>query len=265
MTPVRVERRGPVLLMTLDRPEARNAIDATVSAALGAALELLDGDPDLRVGVLTGAGPAFCAGADLKAVAAGRPLNDPDHEEWGLGGFVRHPVDAPLIAAVNGAALGGGTELALACDLVVMADDAVLGLPEPRRGLVAGAGGLLRLGRQLPPKVAAEVVLTGAPMPAAEAYRFGLANRVVPRGQVLAVALGLAAEIAVNAPLAVTTSKRLLGLSIDGDHDQDALWRYNAAAVAEILASADAAEGTAAFAERRSPRWSAGPTTQEDP
>lgn len=264
MTPVRVERVGPVLVMTLDRPQARNAIDAAVSAALGAALERLDAEPALRVGVLTGAGPAFCAGADLKAVAAGRPLNDPEHEEWGLGGFVRHPVGTPLIAAVNGAALGGGTELALACDLVVMADDAVLGLPEPRRGLIAGAGGLLRLGRQLPAKVAAEIVLTGAPLAAAEAHRLGLVNRVVPRAQVLATALELAGEIAANAPLAVTLSKRLLQRSLDGDHDQAELWRCNDAYVAEILASADAAEGTAAFAERRSPRWSAGSSTLED-
>ncbi|MEQ3552669.1 crotonase/enoyl-CoA hydratase family protein [Pseudonocardia nematodicida] len=265
MNPVLVERRGATLLITLNRPESRNAIDADVSAGIGAALTTLDEDPGLRVGVLTGTGTAFCAGADLKEVLAGRALDDPEHPEWGLGGLTRRTVASPLIAAVNGPALGGGTELALACDLVVMADDAVLGLPEPRRGLIAGAGGLLRLGRQLPPKVAAEIVLTAASLPASEAYRLGLVNRVVPREEVVDTALALAAEIAENAPLAVTTSKRLLGLSTDGDEDQDALWRCNDAAVATILASADAAEGTTAFVQRRRPRWSEGAREEENP
>src|SRR5436190_4460390 len=148
---VLVERRGPVALITLNRPLAMNAVNGALARALGDALEELGNDPSLRVGVLTGAGRAFCAGADLKELAAGRSVHDPGHPERGFAGLVRHFVDKPLIAAVNGFALGGGTEIVLACDLAVMSEDTSLGLPEVKRGLVAAAGGLLRLHRQIPP------------------------------------------------------------------------------------------------------------------
>src|SRR5438132_2883212 len=158
---VLVERRGPVLLMTLNRPAAKNAINADVSAGLGEAIEILADDAELRVGVITGAGAAFSAGADLKELAANRPVLAPQHPEWGFAGIVEHYVDKPLIAAVNGFALGGGTEIALACDLVVADESAAFGLPEVRRGLMAAAGGVLRLQRQIPWRIAVEMALTG--------------------------------------------------------------------------------------------------------
>jgi crotonobetainyl-CoA hydratase len=255
--PVLVEQRGPVLLMTLNRPRVRNAIDARVSALLGAALARLDQDDDLRVGVITGAPPAFCAGADLAEVVAGRSLLDPEHEERGLAGIVRRPPRKPVIAAVNGAALGGGTEIVLACDLAVMAEDAVLGLPEPRRGLIAGAGGLLRLPRQLPPKIAAELALTGDTMNAADAYRLGLVNQVVPGYAVVQAAMDLAHRIVVSAPESVRVTKEVLDRSSGADPGPS-LWDLQDTFVTHILAHSDAAEGMAAFTEKRRPRWGSG-------
>lgn len=164
--PVLVERRGAVALITLNRPAAMNAVDARLARALGAAVAEFATDPGLRVAVLTGAGAAFCAGADLKELAAGRTVHDTDHLERGFAGFVRHFVDKPVIAAVNGFALGGGTEILLACDLAVMSSEARVGLPEVKRGLVAAAGGVLRLHRQIPAKIAAEAIFTGEPVDA---------------------------------------------------------------------------------------------------
>lgn len=251
-----LERSGGVGVITLNRPAALNAVNADLSAAVGAALEELDADPALRVGVVIGAGRAFCAGADLKAIAAGRSITAPDHPEWGFAGLVEHPVNKPLIAAVNGFALGGGTEIVLACDLAVLSEDAALGLPEVKRGLFAAAGGLIHLPRQIPAKVAMELALTGEPLPAADALRWGLVNRVAPAGQVLDSALELAARIAANAPLSLHTSKRMIrhAVATGSEWDRD-VWALQAREIESILASRDALEGATAFAEKRPPVW----------
>lgn len=252
---VRLERSGHVLLITIDRPEARNAVNTEVAVALGDAVERLTGDDGLRVGVLTGTGAAFSAGFDLKAFAAGEPALLDEHRDWGFGGFTNHWTPKPLIAAVNGFAFGGGMELALACDLIVAAGSARFALPEVTRGLIAGGGGLPRIVQQLPPKIGAQLVLTGRPIDADEAARGGLVNRVVPDDELLDAALELAETIAANAPLAVQVTKQLLA-----DLASESLWQADAyertvVAFERIMASADAAEGARAFAEKRPPAW----------
>lgn len=251
-----LHRDGPVAVITLNRPRAMNAVNAAMSAAIGEALRELNEDPDLRVGVITGAGRAFCAGADLKELGAGRAVSAPEHPEWGFAGLVRHLVDKPLIAAVNGFALGGGTEIVLACDLAVISEDAQLGLPEVRRGLVAAAGGLLRLHLQIPPKVAAHAIMTGEPLSAADALRWGLVNQAVPADQVMGAALDLAQRIAANAPLAVRASKRIMRRSAEFGSDWDPpVWDMNEAEFEQVRRSEDAVEGPRAFAEKRQPQW----------
>jgi len=253
--PVLVERHGSVALITLNRPDAMNAVNAALARALGDALEEFGNDASFRAAVLTGAGRAFCAGADLKELAAGRSVHDASHPERGFAGLVRHFIDKPIIAAVNGFALGGGTEIVLACDLAVMDKGTSLGLPEVRRGLVAAAGGLLRLHRQIPPKVAAEAVFTGAPIDAATALRWGLVNRVVPASEVLETALELAETVADNAPLAVRASKRIMMRSATGSDWDSPMWDMNESEFAAVRASTDAREGATAFAEKRRPNW----------
>jgi crotonobetainyl-CoA hydratase len=256
-SPATFERRGAVGVITLNRPAARNAVNAALSAAVGAALEELEADPELAAGVVTGAGPAFCAGADLKALAAGERIGAPGHPEWGFAGLVEHRVDKPLVAAVNGLALGGGTEILLACDLAVLGEDALLGLPEVRYGLLAGAAGLIRLPRQFPVKLAMEHALTGRPISPEVALRHGLVNRVVPSAAVLPTALELAAEIAANAPLAVRATKRLVRAAAGAGAGSDRrLYRQQDEEIARLVASADAREGPRAFAEKRPPVWS---------
>lgn len=256
---VLTERHDRVLLVTLNRPRARNAVNGELTAGLGGALEEAARDPEIRVVVLTGAGDqSFCAGADLKAIAAGEALNPPGTEAWGFAGFVQHPISKPVIAAVNGTALGGGTELVLASDLAVAAETATFGLPEVRRGLIAGAGGLVRLPEQLPRKRAMQLILTGEALDAATAHDWGLVNEVVPAGRVVPRALELAATIAANAPLAVQASKRVAAGIVDGTiPDEEAAWRANDREIIEIIGSADAMEGAVAFAEKREPRWQA--------
>lgn len=254
---VLVNKVDGVAIITLNRPLARNAVNAALSSALGQALEDLDADPELRVGLVTGAGQAFCAGADLKALGAGEPITADDHPEWGFAGLVQHEISKPLIAAVNGFALGGGTEILLACDLAVLSEDASLGFPEVRRGLFAAAGGLIRMPRQVPTKIVMELALTGEAMNARDALRWGLVNRVVPSNRVMAEAMGLAQAVAANAPLAVRASKKIVhratatGSTWDGQ-----VWELQDAELARILASEDAQEGTRAFAEKRQPSWS---------
>lgn len=247
---------GEVMVVTINRPEAMNAINAEVSLGIGEALDRAEGDRQVRVLVITGAGErAFSAGADLKAVSRGESLSAPDHEEWGFAGYVRHPISKPTIAAVNGFALGGGTEIALASDLVVARASARFGLPEVRRGIYAGAGGVVRLPRQLPPKVALEMILTGDPIDADQAERWGLVNRVVD-DDVLGAAFELARRIARNAPLAVQASKRIARAIIDGViADEASAWELNAQEGRRLIASADAKEGPRAFAEKREPVW----------
>lgn len=253
---VQVERHGHVALIRIDRPDARNAVNAAVAAGLGEAVATADADRDVRAIVVTGTGPSFCAGADLKALARGESLFAPGHPEWGFAGYVQQFVETPTIAAVNGFALGGGTELVLASDLAVLDPAATLGLPEVRRGLIAAAGGVIRAQRQVPLKRALELALTGEPISAEVAVEWGLANRVSAPGQVVAEALDLAQKIAANAPLAVRETKKLVHrtAALGSDWD-DEPWQLNDAAVRVVVRSADFREGTAAFAEKRRPDW----------
>jgi crotonobetainyl-CoA hydratase len=258
---VAVERRGHVMVVTIDRPEAGNAVDLGVSTAIGAALEEADADPAVRAVVLTGRGDRFfCAGADLKALGRGEAIAPADERRaaWGFGGYVRHRISKPTVAAVNGMALGGGAELVLASDLAVASQTAVLGLPEVRRGLFAGGGGAFRLGRQIPPKIALELLLTGDVLSAARAGELGLVNRVVPQAAVLTEALELAGRIAANAPLAVQATKRLaLGIEAGDAPGEAAHWARSDAETAAIFGTADLREGLRAFTERRAPDWQA--------
>ncbi|HZE65085.1 MAG TPA: crotonase/enoyl-CoA hydratase family protein [Sporichthyaceae bacterium] len=259
MDKVITEQRGHVLVVTINRPEARNAVDRDVCVGIGDAVEQAEADPNIRALILTGAGDqAFCAGADLKAMARGERILPEGKEHWSFAGFANHFTSKPTIAAVNGNALGGGTELVLAADLVVAVETASFGLPEVKRGLIAGAGGAFRLGHQLPTKLAMELLLTGRPLPAPEALRWGLINRVVPPGQALSAALELAEEIVANAPLAVQGSKRLAyGAAAAGRSDERAFWELNNTEIRAVLKSEDAREGPTAFAEKRAPVWKA--------
>ena len=256
---VLVDRRGNVLVITINRPEARNAINGAVSIGVGDALEEAQHDPDVRAVVITGAGDkSFCAGADLKAIARRENLYHPDHGEWGFAGYVHHFIDKPTIAAVNGTALGGGTELALASDLVVACDSATFGLPEVKVGLFAAAGGVFRIVHQLPRKIALEMVLTGEPISAAEAAKWGLINQVVADGTVLEAALALAERVTVNAPLSVQASKRIAYGVDDGViPDEEPGWARTQREFGVVLKSEDAKEGPLAFAEKRPPVWKA--------
>lgn len=244
------ERCGNVAVVTLNRPRTRNAIDEATAHALAAAADRLDADDALAVGVLTGAGGTFCAGMDLKAFLAGE---HPVVEGRGFGGLTRRGPDKPLIAAVEGYALAGGCELALACDLVVASRDATFGIPEVRRGLVAAAGGLVRLPRRVPPAVAMEMALTGDPITAEAAHRHGLVNVLTDAGAALDGAIALAARIARNGPLAVRASKQVVRDSPGWPEAE--VWERQDAVVRPVLTSADAREGAAAFAEKREPRW----------
>lgn len=249
---VLTERVGPVLVITLNRPQARNAVDREVAQAVAAAVDLLDTDPGLRVGVLTGSGGNFCAGMDLKAFLRGE---SPRIEGRGFAGLVEAPPSKPLVAAVEGNALAGGFEIVLAADLVVAAPTATFGLPEVRRGLVAAAGGLTRLPARLPRAIALEMVLTGKAMTAAQLHPLGLVNRLAPESAVLAAAIELAEEIAANGPLAVQASKRVV--------DESPAWpvaehfERTRQIVMPVFGSNDAREGAAAFTERRAPTWTA--------
>ncbi|CAN5590281.1 crotonase/enoyl-CoA hydratase family protein [soil metagenome] len=256
---VLTERRGNVSVITINRPEARNAINQAVSTGLGEALHEAQLDPEVRAVVITGAGDkSFCAGADLKAISRRENIFHPDHPEWGFAGYVHHFIDKPTIAAVNGTALGGGTELALASDLVVAEEGARFGLPEVKRGLMAAAGGVFRIVDHLPRKVALELLFTGEPITAADALRWGLINQVVPNGTVVEGALALAERITGNAPLAVSASKRVAyGVDngvITGDEPG---WGRTMAEMGALLKSEDAKEGPRAFAEKRPPVWTA--------
>jgi enoyl-CoA hydratase len=247
---VLTELRDGVLVITLNRPEVRNAVDFAMSEGIAAAVDQLDADDRAVVGVLTGAGSTFCAGMDLKAFLRGERPMVPGR---GFAGFVEHPPVKPLIAAVEGHALAGGCELVLACDLAVIAEDVLLGIPETRRGLVAAGGGLLRLCRQVPPRVAMELALTGRPVGARRALELGLVNRITATGGALAGALELAREIAANGPVAVRLTKQILGFAtdqpvLDGFDVQRPLVR-------QVLDSTDAREGARAFAEGRDPVW----------
>ena len=248
--PVLTERRDGVLVITLNRPEARNAVNAALAQGLAAALDELDGDDELRVGVLTGAGKGFCAGMDLKAFVAGE---SPQVEGRGFGGITERSSDKPLIAAVEGFAVAGGLEIALSCDLLVAAKGVKLGLPEVKRGLIAGAGGLMRLPQRIPLGLALEIALTGDPITAERGLEVGLVNVLSEPGSALDDALALAARITPNGPLALTATKRTLYEV--RDISQADFAARQAEITEPIMASEDAREGATAFAEKREPVW----------
>ncbi len=241
---------GQVLTITLNRPHVRNAVDAALSRAVAAVIREFDDDPGLSIAVLTGAGGHFCAGMDLKAFSRGEAVGG---EGDGLLGLTRRPTRKPVIAAVEGYALAGGFEVALACDMVVAGEGARFGIPEVRRGLMAGSGGLVALATHLPRAVAAEVAFTGRELTAQEAARWGLVNAVVADGGALACAWERAAEIAANSPSAVAATKSVLLTALPTPGD--ALWSHQDALLERVLASDDAREGALAFVEKRAPIW----------
>ncbi|MFI7706788.1 crotonase/enoyl-CoA hydratase family protein [Nonomuraea sp. NPDC049480] len=247
---VLVRHESRVAVITINRPHARNAVTRAVSEGIAAALDELDRRDDLSVGVLTGAGGCFCAGMDLKGFLRGER---PSIEGRGFAGLTEKPPDKPLIAAVEGYALAGGCEIVLACDLVVAARTARFGLPEVQRGLVAAAGGLLRLPHRVPAQVAMELALTGDLITADRAYEIGLVNRLSEDGEALATALALAARIAENGPLATLASKRVIK-----EHEQwpeAERFARQRLIIEPVFASQDAKEGARAFAEKRRPNW----------
>jgi len=238
-----------ILIVTINRPEAKNAMTKAASEAIAAAMDRLDAEDDLRVGILTGAGGTFCSGMDLKGFLRGE---SPSVEGRGFGGVVQAPPAKPLIAAVEGYALAGGLELMIACDLVVANDKAKFGIPEAKRGLVAAAGGVMMLPDQIPERIAMELALTGDFIDAARAYELGLINTVTD-GAALDGAKALAAKIVANGPLAVKVSKQIIKESRGWPMDE----RYDRQGklIAPVFVSNDAREGAAAFAEKRAPNW----------
>jgi enoyl-CoA hydratase len=247
-----VERDGRVLIVRMNRPEARNAIDIAMSQQLAAAVDQLDADPDLSVAVLTGEGGTFCAGMDLKAFLRGERPSIPGR---GLGGMTQTPPRKPIIAAIEGWALAGGCELALSCDLITAGEGAKFGLPEVKRGLVAAAGGLFRLADRIPRQIALEAILTGDPILAPRAYELGLVNRLTADGGALEAALQLAGTIAANGPLAVQASKEVFSTA----PNWPAQYRFllQKTITDPVFESNDAKEGATAFAEKRAPHWTA--------
>ncbi|WP_433332612.1 crotonase/enoyl-CoA hydratase family protein [Spirillospora sp. CA-294931] len=247
---VLTEEDGAVLIVTINRPEAKNAVNGAVAQGLAAAMDELDNRRDLSIGILTGAGGTFCAGMDLKGFLTG---DNPIVEGRGFAGLTERPAAKPLIAAVEGYALAGGCEVALSCDMVVASTAAQFGLPEPKRGLVAGAGGLLRLPRRIPFHVAMEIALTGDKYPAARMAELGLVNRLAEPGQALAAAKELALKVAENAPLALAATKKVIVESADWSAEE--MWKKQQEIILPVFGSKDAMEGPAAFAEKRKPVW----------
>lgn len=248
--PVLLDRQGAVLVITLNRPRARNAVNGAMARALAAAVDELDGDDGLAVGVLTGAGGSFCSGMDLKGFLTG---DLPVVEGRGFAGITTTPPDKPLIAAVEGYALAGGCEIALACDLIVASREARFGLPEAKRSLVAGAGGLFRLPQRIPRAIAMEYALTGEHFGAADAHAWGLVNRLTEPGEALAGALELAGRITESGPLAVRATKKIV--RDGGDWPAEERWARQEEVMRPVMASSDAREGALAFAEKRKPVW----------
>lgn len=247
---VHTEAADGVLVVTIDRPEARNAVDEAVAVAMGAALDRLDDDPSLSVGIVTGAGGHFCAGMDLKAFVRGEVPVVPGR---GFAGIAERSSTKPVIAAVEGYALAGGFEIVLACDLIVAARGAAFGLPEVRRSLVAAGGGLLRLPRRIPFHHAMELALVGHHVGAQRMHELGLLNRLVDDGEALSAARELAAVIAANGPLALTATKAIVDSSSDWSSDEQ--FARQDVIAAPVSSSNDAREGATAFAEKRAPVW----------
>ncbi|WP_213268710.1 crotonase/enoyl-CoA hydratase family protein [Hyphomonas sp.] len=250
--PVEYVKKGHVAIITMNRPEARNAINGEMAATMEAALDQMESDPEVWVGILTAVGKAFCAGADLKEISAGNG-GALSTKKGGFAGIARRERTKPLIAAITGSALAGGTEIALSCDMIIAADDTNFGLPEVKRSLVAGAGGLFRLPRQIGKAVALEAILTGDPLSSQRAYELGMVNKVVPEAEVMAEAEKLAARITANAPLAVAAS-RAVAISATSKTDEE-LWKDSGVAFASIINTEDYKEGPKAFIEKRAPVW----------
>lgn len=247
---VLTERRDRVLVITLNRPDQRNAVNAAVANGIATALDRLDADAELSNGIITGAGKGFCSGMDLKAFVSGER---PWAGDRGFAGITQRASAKPLIAAIEGFAVAGGLEVALSCDLIVAARGARLGIPEVKRSLVAAGGGLLRLPRMLPRNIAMEMALTGDPITAERGYELGLVNRLAEPGAALETALELAATIAENGPLALAASKRILNESVDWPDAE--FFTRQADISGPVMDSEDAREGATAFAEKRAPAW----------
>lgn len=247
---VLVEESDGVAVITINRPAARNAINGAVARGIAEALDTLDARPDISSYVLTGAGGYFSAGMDLKGFLSG---DFPVVEGRGFGGLTEAPPKKPIVAAVEGYALAGGFELALSCDVIVASSESKFGLPEPKRGLVAGAGGIMRLPRRIPYHIAMEMALTGDHYPASRLYELGLVNRITPAGEALDGALELARKIAANAPLALAATKRVIIESQDWSLEE--MFAKQGTIIGPVFGSKDAMEGAAAFAEKRAPQW----------
>lgn len=247
---VLTETRDGVLVITLNRPKAKNAVNKATAEAVSAALDQLESDDSLRVGIITGAGGTFCSGMDLKAFVTGEM---PMVEGYGFAGLVERQVSKPLIAAVEGYALAGGFEVAISCDLIVAAEDSQFGIPEVKRGLAAAAGGLVKLPKQIAPRLAMELALTGDFISAGRAADIGLINSVVAPGTALEAASALAAKIAANGPLAVARSKQVIAAAQDWSSEE--MFDRQNAVLKDVLTSEDAIEGATAFAEKRAPVW----------
>jgi len=246
------ELQGHVALLTLNRPEARNAVNGDVARGMEAAIDQLEENEDAWIGILTHEGPVFSAGADLKAISSGQAA-DLQTKRGGFAGFVRRERTKPVIAAMEGPALAGGCEIAIACDLIVASSEARFGLPEVKRSLVAAAGGLFRLPRLLPRKIALEIIMTGDPISAERAAELGLVNEVCAPGQALERAKALADRIAANAPLAVRESRKIALETVDAPDDEG--WKRSGEGMMSLASTEDFAEGPRAFIEKRPPEW----------
>jgi enoyl-CoA hydratase len=247
-----VERQGRIAVLTLNRPTKKNAVDGEMTKAIEQAIDMVEDDPDIWIGVLAARGDVFCAGADMAVIAAGR-ASDMSTKRGGWAGFVARERTKPFIAAVDAPALAGGFELALACDLLVASERATFALPEVKRGLIAAAGGIFRLMRTLPRATALELILTGSPLSAEQALSWGLCNEVTEPGRALEHALVLAERICENAPLAVRAARRL---ALGAEHAADDTgWQNTSDAVASLVNTEDFKEGPRAFLERRRPIW----------
>jgi enoyl-CoA hydratase len=249
---VHYQEDGHLAVITIDRPEARNAVNKAVADGIEAALDRYEGDDALRAAIVTGTGTVFSAGADLKEIAAGN-MQALFTERGGFAGLVRRERTKPLIAAVNGAALAGGCEIALACDLVVATDTAVFGVPEVKRSLIAAAGGVFRLPRAVGRATAMEMIMTGDPIGAERAYQLGFLNAVVPTERLLAEATALAQRIIAAAPLAVQEGRCIAEQALT--EDDETLWRLSAEGLARLVRTEDFQEGPRAFVEKRAPVW----------
>jgi enoyl-CoA hydratase len=246
------EQRGPFAVVKINRPEARNAVNGAVAQGIEEAIDRIEADDGIWVGILTGEPPVFCAGADLKEINAGNAANL-QTKRGGFGGIVQRARTKPIIAAVDGPALAGGTEIVVSCDLVVASTTATFGIPEVKRSLVAAAGGLFRLGRKIPLNIAMELALTGDAITAEVAHHHGLVNRLVEPGEALDAAIALADRICANAPVAVRESRRVVIEATNAPDDVG--WKMSLEGMAAAMSSEDFGEGLTAFIEKRRPVW----------